>query len=208
MFIKGNHGHVSVQKKILTYKGIYGILTPMNGIKTKICNMCGVEKSISDYNNCSAHPDGKMNKCRVCINKYRKEYTKRKAVNLPKMNGEKTCTKCGITKPIIDFPPNKMIRDGRSHFCRKCTSKQFNAARLKRKYGITVQDYNHMLELQGGVCAICGGTNFKTFAVDHNHVTGRVRGLLCDNCNRGLGILGDSIKSIQIVLQYLIKSEE
>jgi hypothetical protein len=60
---------------------------------------------------------------------------------------------------------------------------------LKRRYGITVEDYDRMLEGQGGVCALCKETCSKgtRLCVDHDHDSGRVRGLLCDSCNRGLG---------------------
>ena len=65
---------------------------------------------------------------------------------------------------------------------------------LKRKYGITVDQYNAMLKAQGGVCAICGKTkeqNGARLAVDHCHDTGIVRGILCIRCNVTLGVLGE-----------------
>lgn len=78
---------------------------------------------------------------------------------------------------------------------------------LKHLYGITLADYELMLEAQGGVCAICGsdtpGRNHKFFCVDHNHHTGNVRGLLCNDCNVGIGRLGDTSEKIRRVLSYL-----
>jgi len=75
---------------------------------------------------------------------------------------------------------------------------------LKSLYGITVEQYEAMLELQNGVCAICGGINTRKLklAVDHDHDTGKVRGLLCDRCNRGIGLLRDS-NNITNALKYL-----
>ena len=63
---------------------------------------------------------------------------------------------------------------------------------LKAKYGITIEQYDAILASQGGLCAICGtdkahGFN-DTFHVDHDHLTGRIRGLLCFACNRRLGV--------------------
>lgn len=60
-----------------------------------------------------------------------------------------------------------------------------------RRYGLVKGEYDTMLAAQGGVCALCGRNDNggKAFAVDHDHSTGRVRGLLCDLCNRGLGWL-------------------
>lgn len=63
---------------------------------------------------------------------------------------------------------------------------------LLRKYGITVSTYEAILHQQGGGCAICGGpptASFRCFDVDHDHVTGVVRGLLCRRCNTGLGYI-------------------
>ena len=67
------------------------------------------------------------------------------------------------------------------------TYRQIKNARLKRLYGITLAQYEEMLEKQGGVCALCGKHPSKnSLCVDHSHVTGRVRGLLCYFCNKTL----------------------
>lgn len=59
---------------------------------------------------------------------------------------------------------------------------------LNKFYGITEDDYEDMMVVQGGVCALCGGVNrTNRLSVDHDHETGKVRGLLCIACNRGLG---------------------
>lgn len=74
---------------------------------------------------------------------------------------------------------------------------------LKRKYNITVEIYNAMLEEQDGVCAICGFESDRQLAVDHNHETGEVRGLLCSSCNRGLGMFRDSVHNLTKAKSYL-----
>lgn len=79
-------------------------------------------------------------------------------------------------------------------------------AYLLRTYGISEQEYNHMLNKQNGVCAICEVVKEQTLAVDHDHFTGRVRGLLCDKCNQALGFLQDSIVLLDSAKQYLQKS--
>ena len=70
------------------------------------------------------------------------------------------------------------------------------ADRLKYNYGLTVDQYAAMLAAQGGGCKICGtnvpGGNAGSFRVDHDHKTGKVRGLLCHRCNVSLGGFGDS----------------
>ncbi len=77
-----------------------------------------------------------------------------------------------------------------------------------KSYGLSLKDYDELLETQGGGCAICGSAEPKTkrngrFCVDHNHETNEVRGLLCAPCNRGLGLFGDDPKVISRAVQYL-----
>lgn len=69
----------------------------------------------------------------------------------------------------------------------------------------TVSDYNKLLELQSHKCAICNKKTKKRLAVDHDHKTGKIRGLLCTSCNHALGLLGDSYENISKFLNYLIK---
>jgi hypothetical protein len=79
--------------------------------------------------------------------------------------------------------------------------------RLVRQYGITPDDYQRLNDEQGGVCAICkrDQRDGKRLAVDHNHETGAVRGLLCAHCNMGLGQLGDTPEHLRAALAYLEK---
>lgn len=80
-------------------------------------------------------------------------------------------------------------------------------AQLKFRYNITLEDYNKMFKNQNGKCAICEstfpGAKKKKFSIDHNHETGKIRGLLCDNCNVGLGRFNDSIDNLKKSIKYL-----
>ena len=78
-----------------------------------------------------------------------------------------------------------------------------------KKYGIDVAHYEALLISQDRCCAICRGqnTNKKALAVDHCHKTGKVRGLLCNSCNRGIGMLGDSSWRLRLAAEYLAKWE-
>lgn len=79
-----------------------------------------------------------------------------------------------------------------------------NRARmLKARYGITEAEYNEMLAAQGDVCAICKGAQPSVLPVDHDHVTGRIRGILCSPCNRLLGDAKDNIEVLQAAIAYL-----
>jgi hypothetical protein len=78
--------------------------------------------------------------------------------------------------------------------------------RLRRTYGITSEQYDEMLEAQGGVCAICGRPpKNMPLNVDHDHKTGLVRGLICWSCNhRVLGAVRDSIELLRAAMEYLV----
>ena len=84
---------------------------------------------------------------------------------------------------------------------------QIERDRWLKKYGITSQDYLDLLNEQDGKCAICRiaspGGKCKNFAVDHCHQSGRIRGLLCRNCNCAIGLLGDDPELVHAALEYL-----
>jgi len=122
-----------------------------------------------------------------------------------------TCKKCQEDKPRPDFYTRNTGRI-HSYTCkdclivgmqaRYCPAKKRND-NLIRNYGITVDDYNKMLEEQGGRCVICTDDNVP-LAVDHNHDTGEVRGLLCRKCNSGLGMFKDNDLLLIAAAGYLL----
>ena len=107
----------------------------------------------------------------------------------------RTCTTCGETKAVEEFWRHYKQCNG----CRKSTY-------LKRTYGITLDTYNRMFAEQEGACKICGTHQCQTkkaFSVDHCHKTGKVRGLLCANCNTALGKFNDNIELLEGAISYL-----
>lgn len=122
----------------------------------------------------------------------------------------KTCTGCRDSKPPEAFWKNRNMSDGLQYYSKDChrartkdlrsnsqKNKEWRRRWLERQYGLTERDYNQLLAEQGGVCAICQqpetDTNkygtVKMLAVDHDHETGVIRGLLCQECNTGIGSL-------------------
>lgn len=89
-------------------------------------------------------------------------------------------------------------------------TRQKRDRQLQRRYGITQDDYEKLLADQGGACAICRSPEpeHRALDVDHCHVTGRVRGLLCNPCNRALGKFRDNIPRIVAAVAYLVKPQE
>lgn len=133
----------------------------------------------------------------------------------------KTCSKCGIFKSLSAYGPGSGWHRVRAD-CRGCISARVYAKRdpervakadrkslLKRCYGLSLDDYDQMLEQQRGVCGICGGTDpdGRRLAVDHCHATGNIRGLLCGHCNRALGLLGDCPTRIRAAAAYIEKAK-
>jgi len=129
----------------------------------------------------------------------------------------KKCTSCKEIKGYSEFYKNKSTEDGFRPDCKKCaniSSKKWNGnnrekVRLSYNYwntGVKPELYKEFLELQNGLCAICGKTNEdnkKNLAVDHDHKTGKIRGLLCNRCNIGIGYLEDNIKTLKSAAKYL-----
>lgn len=83
--------------------------------------------------------------------------------------------------------------------------------RLKWMYGITLEQYNQLFAAQNGCCKICSthqGQLRRTLCVDHDHKTGKIRGLLCDLCNRGLGYLKDNTVILLEAIKYLNENKD
>lgn len=139
-----------------------------------------------------------------------------------KGNLMKKCYKCGEVKPLDAFDRNKAKPDGRATECKECrkhkkkkeleadylgTRLKERANNLKRMFGMSLEEYDLKLQAQNGVCAICGGLckSGKRLAVDHNHTTGKIRDLLCGNCNGGLGKFLDNPELLEKAADYLRK---
>lgn len=146
-------------------------------------------------------------------------------------NESKACRRCSETKPLIEFSLSRRETETQNAVyrsdCKACCATQArqwfhgNKERAKENrhrwnlgatYGITPEQYQEMLTAQGGVCAVCGldepnehgrtGTKFR-LSVDHCHETGRVRGLLCQKCNRAIGLLNDNVDLLRKAIDYL-----
>ncbi len=83
--------------------------------------------------------------------------------------------------------------------------KKRHAYLLRTRYGLSSEEYEALLRAQEGLCALCKQceSRDRRLSVDHDHENGKVRGLLCDDCNKGLGLLGDSTERLSIALAYL-----
>lgn len=153
----------------------------------------------------------------LCMGHYNQRRKGRKLVPLRRYTdpsvrdeaGNKQCRRCERWLETGDFSINKARPDGLSAYCRRCERDKM----LIHKYGITVEQHEAMLADQGGGCAICGGPtkDGREFYVDHDHTccSGErtcgncVRGLLCGECNLGIGYLGDDAIRMERAIAYL-----
>ena len=145
----------------------------------------------------------------------------------------KKCPKCKMEKSESDFWKEISRKDGLHGLCKSCckennqkwrktksgiesakkrqarrTPRDWMCLNLKYLYGITVEQKNEILFNQKEMCAICFCKLSITGShVDHDHLTDKIRGLLCSNCNTGLGLFKDSEVNLQNAIKYLVKTK-
>lgn len=127
----------------------------------------------------------------------------------------KTCEKCGNQQSTKDFYNKKNSIDGLSKWCKSCDKRRVKISNtdvrkndLKRRYNLTINQYNELFNKQCGYCYIClthQDSLKNKLSVDHNHKTGQIRGLLCQNCNTALGKMKESSFLLERMIDYLKK---
>jgi hypothetical protein len=165
----------------------------------KRCKHCGEEKALDDFYADRKAKDGRRPECKRC--------------NL----AARAAKYAANPQPYIDRVKkwqqenperlNEYRREYRRRPERKTADRE---GYLKRKYGLTLEQYDAMLEAQNGVCAICGEARpeERTLHVDHDHVTGVIRGLLCFRCNNALGDFREEYELFRRAADYLDHDDE
>ena len=116
----------------------------------------------------------------------------------------KRCSRCHIDKNVTEFGPKKSNKNGLEARCKACRAK----IERTNKYKLSESEIEQMSQKQNHCCAICSApqSSFKNkLAIDHCHKTGKVRGLLCSNCNHALGKFKDKISILKKAIEYLRK---
>lgn len=123
---------------------------------------------------------------------------------------DRTCTDCGVYKRYTDFSFHKHAKapEGYAHMprCKPCHSAWKNKQHIKRSYGLEWEDYVALMDKQKGKCLLCGSDGSgkdSRLVVDHDHDTGEVRGLLCWNCNVGIGLFKEDTELLEKVIKYI-----
>ena len=139
------------------------------------------------------------------------------------IDGKLLCPSCSTWVKLEDYPQEPSRLHGVSGTCKECAYACQKRTRdmvkdkyfqVEYKYGITKEYYDQLVENQNNKCAICNceerrmyKNRIKNLSVDHDHDTGRVRGLLCHSCNSALGFLEDNIDYLLNAVEYLRKHE-
>lgn len=161
---------------------------PANGDGTKVCFKCDRRLPLDAFEKRKNSKDGLRNSCKECRNTaWKKRYAEDENFRSKKLEDAK----------------NLKIKNPEAY------RRQSRNATLRAQYGIDIDEYDKMFQEQGGVCAICRNSapEGKHFSIDHDHVSQKVRKLLCNGCNTGLGFFNDSPMLLDAAADYLRKHQ-
>lgn len=203
-------------------------------IREKRCSRCKTIRPVGEFSAYRKSRDGLCSWCKSCVNEHGRHRSATLNYEVDPALRDKRCGKCKVVKPVGEFQRNRRNSDGLQANCRACMkeinrdwyernkpkmaglSRAWAAknpekakaigrrSNLKRQYGLTSEDYDRLLESQGGKCAGCGDcSDAAVLHVDHDHETGEVRGLLCGPCNRTIGMAMDRPDRLIGLTRYL-----
>lgn len=202
--------------------------------ESKACTGCKVVKPLTDFHRRSTAKDGRQSRCQECNkaeqrDRYRNQppgRVRRTVRPYAEMwaEGGRRCTGCLEWKTWENFHRKKSGHKGYNPRCILCVSRARASSRrvnldgarrgerarrgrtganYKTRYGIDREEYERMAREQAGACMTCGQDE-KRLVVDHNHRTGKVRDLLCDRCNRGVGVVEEPGELLRL-MAYLVR---
>ena len=162
-------------------------------MEKKICCKCKKEKEIKYFTRDKSSKSGYTYDCKEC--------RKIKDTTWSRNNPDK-----------VKARNDKRKSERKEFYQSEKGVKSSRRTHLKMKYGLELTEYEKMNEEQNGLCLICGQpeqcSRNKFLAVDHCHETNNIRGLLCSNCNRALGLFKDSVEILKNAINYLIKTKK
>lgn len=158
----------------------------------KSCKDCGLEKPLDEFYAMRGMRDGHRNECKACFAERRRaRYDSATAV------ARTTRWREANRERFLAYQAEYRQRPERKRALRDLY--------YRRTYGISADEVDAMLAAQGGRCAICGRVPERagSWHLDHDHMTGQLRGILCIDCNHGLGKLQDDLHVLQAAVEYL-----
>jgi hypothetical protein len=170
-------------------------------ITEKKCTKCGEIKSINLFHK---RLNGFTSKCKDCISAHDKAYN---ALHKKEISEKTKRYYSNHREEVLQY--KKQYKQEHSEKIKKYMVQYSREHRYKHDFGITIADYDAMFDNQNGVCFICGCTpqEGKHLSIDHDHKTGKIRGLLCPNCNHALGLVKENISILKKMGDYLAKNE-
>jgi len=164
----------------------------MSFLNKKKCTKCLKNKPFGDFAKDKYSKDGLTFRCKSCRNEQYNDYYKKSPEKQKNKNDSQK-----INRLIFYNSERGVLSSRRAH--------------LKRNFNLDIKDYDKLNASQNGLCAICNEPETyyrnKVLSVDHDHETGRIRGLLCNTCNRALGLLKDNKNVLINAIKYLEKHE-
>lgn len=159
----------------------------------KICTKCKIEQPKTDFVKDKTSPDGLTCWCKKCRNSHNATWRLNNKDKMKALNDKhKPTRKAYYSKPEVKL--------------------KYRVSYIENTFGIKYSVYEELLLKQNNVCAICKQPEKQIrnnyLAIDHCHTTGVVRGLLCSNCNRALGLFGDSTETLSSAISYLNNQKE
>lgn len=162
----------------------------------KACSTCKVTKPFTEFHANRSKKDGLQAQCKVCMRKAVDAWQKK---NLKKVRA----TTAAWAKRSVIKPDSAVALNGGTLTEAEARYLRYRTRKKVRKHGITEDAYRSLLDRAAGVCMICGDPPEDDFHLDHDHETGKVRGLLCHLCNKGLGQFKDDPERLIKAAEYL-----
>ena len=181
----------------------------MNSDSSKKCNCCLAIKEMAAFRKTKSGKGGRDSVCKACLSAKKKtEYAKNPEMYIKRASAwakNNTERRREIEEKWYSNNKEKAVK--RSNKWREENPERARLialkGRLMRDYGLSVEQYNELLKDHDESCAIC--SRRVPLCIDHDHKTGEVRGLLCGNCNSGIGMLGDDPRLLEKAIVYLSK---
>ena len=185
----------------------------VNGMRP--CLQCREMKPVDAFHLVRKGGTSRRSRCKECVSIRKKPVSQT-------INGMRNCLYCGNTKPedafyeYIDRGIKKRMGKCKDCYCKYQRDLKINrygslrAERRMRRYGLTQEEIDRMIEKQGGICPICAiplNTSFNV-VVDHCHKTNTNRAIVCRQCNIGLGHIKDNLDIVRKIAEYLERHQE
>ena len=187
---------------------------------TKRCSRCKKRKPTSEFYKSSSNKSGLQDNCILCCKEKSRDWYQSNKSKLDKVARrqllsqwrEKNRDRClAYNRKWAKDNPDKVKASNKRRYERtkhiiRAKSRDNNR---KKKYGLSPEQYNNMFEAQNKACAICKSHEpYSKFGwhVDHCHISGAVRGILCNRCNTSMGMAGDSIDRLRAMIDYLSRA--